>query len=156
MGEKDSDQPKPYLLTEAASLTGLSVDAIRKRILRRKLRGNRSNEDGLWRVWLTETDIEAAKAGRLAGQDVDNPSDESRTINALEALAAMSQEALTQQQMRAEKAEARADAVQAEAAKLREEGAALAVRVAVAETEAKGLREALEEARRPFWRRWLG
>jgi len=27
---------------------------------------------------------------------------------------------------------------------------------ATAEGEAKGLREALEEARRPFWRRWLG
>ena len=27
---------------------------------------------------------------------------------------------------------------------------------AVAEAEVKGLREALEEARRPFWRRWLG
>jgi hypothetical protein len=43
----------------------------------------------------------------------------------------------------------------AETAKLREETAGLVVRVAVAETEAKGLREALEEARRPFWRRWL-
>ena len=27
---------------------------------------------------------------------------------------------------------------------------------ASAEGEAKGLRLALEEARRPFWRRWLG
>ncbi len=30
------------------------------------------------------------------------------------------------------------------------------VAAAAAEGEAKGLREALTEARRPFWRRWLG
>jgi hypothetical protein len=30
------------------------------------------------------------------------------------------------------------------------------VAAASAECEAKGLREALAEARRPFWRRWLG
>jgi hypothetical protein len=30
------------------------------------------------------------------------------------------------------------------------------VAAAAAEGEAKGLRLALEEARRPFWRRWLG
>jgi len=30
------------------------------------------------------------------------------------------------------------------------------VRAAAAEGEAKGLREALAEAKRPFWRRWLG
>jgi flagellar biosynthesis/type III secretory pathway protein FliH len=31
-----------------------------------------------------------------------------------------------------------------------------AAKVAAAEGEAKGLRLALEEAKRPFWRRWLG
>ena len=30
------------------------------------------------------------------------------------------------------------------------------IRAAAAEGEAKGLRLVLEEARRPFWRRWLG
>lgn len=30
------------------------------------------------------------------------------------------------------------------------------VRAATSEAEVKGLREALEEARRPFWRRWIG
>ncbi len=30
------------------------------------------------------------------------------------------------------------------------------IRAATAEGEAKGLRLALAEARRPFWRRWLG
>jgi uncharacterized protein (DUF3084 family) len=30
------------------------------------------------------------------------------------------------------------------------------IRWAAAEGEVKGLREALDEARRPFWRRWMG
>ncbi len=40
------DEAKPYLLTEASGLAGLSVDALRKRIERKKLRRSRSNEDG--------------------------------------------------------------------------------------------------------------
>jgi hypothetical protein len=47
------DEAKPYLLTDASGLTGLSVEALRKRIERKSLRGTRSNEDGQWRVWLT-------------------------------------------------------------------------------------------------------
>ena len=50
---------------------------------------------------------------------------------------------------RAAKAEQRAERAEAE----RE---AAKVAAASAEGEAKGLRLALEEARRPFWRRWLG
>ncbi len=38
----------------------------------------------------------------------------------------------------------------------RTEAEAAKVAAAAAEGEAKGLRLALEEARRPFWRRWLG
>jgi hypothetical protein len=44
---------------------------------------------------------------------------------------------------------ARADAAAAEREQAR-------VQAAAAAGEAKGLRLALEEARRPFWRRWLG
>ena len=82
------DEAKPYLLTEASGLTGLSVDALRKRIERKKLRGSRSNEDGQWRVWLTARDVETARSGRLmdrSSQDVDGQPDESRAIKALEA-----------------------------------------------------------------------
>src|SRR5690349_10607259 len=81
------DEAKPYLLTEASGLTGLSVDALRKRIIRKKLRASRSNEDGQWRVWLTSADVETAKSGRSAdkpSQGIDGPVDESRTIKALE------------------------------------------------------------------------
>jgi hypothetical protein len=53
------------------------------------------------------------------------------------------------QQERADKAETRADRAERE----RE---AAKVAAALAEGEVKGLREALAEARRPFWRRWIG
>ena len=46
-----------------------------------------------------------------------------------------------------------AKGAQAEREREREEAR---IRAAAAEGEAKGLRLALEEARRPFWRRWLG
>ncbi len=146
MDESKSDQPKPYLLTEASGLTGLSVDALRKRILRRKLRAHRSNEDGLWRVWLTEADIETAKAGRLAGNDVDAPSEESRTISALEAEIGTLREALTRERERADRAGGGGGAGTG-----RRAGAGSSGRGG-----GKGLREALAEPRRPFWKRWLG
>jgi hypothetical protein len=44
----------------------------------------------------------------------------------------------------------------ARAAQAEREREAAKVAAAAAEGEAKGLRLALEEARRPFWRRWLG
>ncbi len=86
--------------------------------------------------------------------------DQSRTYKALEGIIAAFRE--ERDRLLAER-----DRERAEAAKAREELAALAVRVAVAETQAKGLRERAEkaearadrveeEARRPFWRRWLG
>ncbi len=71
---------------------------------------------------------------------------------------------------RADRAEARAGQAEAERDAARVETAAerawaaqaerereeARVRAAAAEGEAKGLRDALAEARRPFWRRWLG
>src|SRR5215208_3482307 len=102
------DEAKPYLLTEASGLTGLSVDALRKRIERKKLRGSRSNEDGQWRVWLTSKDVETARSGQAvdkSGQGSDGPPDESRTIKALEDRATALQDALTRERARAERAE---------------------------------------------------
>jgi hypothetical protein len=45
--------------------------------------------------------------------------------------------------------------VQADAARERDRAENALIRAAAAEAEAKGLREALAEARRPFWRRWI-
>ncbi len=47
---------KLYLLTEAAELTGATVEALRQRIKRRKLQGVRGN-DGRLRVRLSSADI---------------------------------------------------------------------------------------------------
>ncbi len=64
---------------------------------------------------------------------------------------------------RADRAEAEREVARTEAAAERARAAlaepereATKVAAAAAEGEAKGLRLALEEARRPFWRRWLG
>ena len=62
-------------LTEAAAATGLSVDAIRKRIKREQLWSVRSNEDGLVRVRLADGDLEKLKTflkGQLPGYMVPN------------------------------------------------------------------------------------
>lgn len=51
---------------------------------------------------------------------------------------------------------ARADRAEHERDQARQEREDARVRAAGAEGEAKALREALVEARRPAWRRWLG
>jgi hypothetical protein len=67
---------------------------------------------------------------------------------------------LTEAKALAEKAQAELaaerDAARATATTAMLEASEARLRAAVAETEAKALREALEEARRPFWRRWIG
>ncbi len=91
------------------------------------------------------------------------PDERDRTIAALEAKAAVLRDALGRERERADQAEARAgraeqraDQTEAERDAARSEREAAKVAAALAEGEARGLRLALEEARRPFWRRWLG
>jgi hypothetical protein len=62
---------KLFLLTEAAEVTGVTVEALRQRIKRRKLHAIKGN-DGLLRVRLTQADIEAIATGRPTGQPVEN------------------------------------------------------------------------------------
>lgn len=64
---------------------------------------------------------------------------------------------------RADRAESRADRAEVREAEFRtiterqgQELTAALLRTAIAETETRALREALDEARRPVWRRWLG
>ena len=155
------DEAKPYLLTEASGLTGLSVDALRKRIRRGKPETVKGN-DGLVRVRLTTADMEALRLAE--GQPRPSPPDESgRTIAALEAerdaarLAAAKAEGESgtlREQVGAERARAdRAEAAGAEARALADrrllEVAELRERAGRAEGEAEALR-------RPWWRRWLG
>jgi hypothetical protein len=53
-------------------------------------------------------------------------------------------------------AEAGRDASAMDAVRERDRAEGALIRAAASEAEVKGLREALEEARRPFWRRWIG
>jgi excisionase family DNA binding protein len=76
-----------YLLTEAAELTGVTVDTIRQRIKRRKLYAVKGN-DGRVRVKLNEVDITALKASQTTSQSVNLPTsrlaEDSSAIKALE------------------------------------------------------------------------
>jgi len=143
------------------------VDALRKRILKGKLERVKGN-DGLVRVRLTTADMEALKLGE--GQTRPSPSDENgQAIKALEAEAAALREraakaegesATLRERMesergRADKAEARVDRAETERDAARAEREAAKVAAPSAEGEVRGLRDALAEARRPFWRRWL-
>ena len=153
-----------YLLTEAAERTGLTVEAIRQRIKRGRLEAVKGN-DGLLRVRLTSADMEtfnrsmtSHKTPTMTGQ----ATEDDRLANALQAAAAAQgeaaalREAIGRERERADKAEARADQTEAERDATRAEAVRAQVAAASAEGEAKGLRLALEEARRPFWRRWIG
>jgi hypothetical protein len=85
-------EDKLYLLSEAAELTGSTVEAIRQRIRRRTLHAIKGN-DGRVRVKLTDADIAALMAARPSGQPYGQPSErpsghhdeDSSAIKALEA-----------------------------------------------------------------------
>src|SRR3954467_1674170 len=73
-------EDKLYLLSEAAELTGSTVEAIRQRIRRRTLQAIKGN-DGRVRVKLTGADIAALMAARPSGHH----DEDSSAIKALEA-----------------------------------------------------------------------
>ncbi len=143
-----------YDLPDAARLTGLTVDALRKRASRGKLEQVKGN-DGTVRVRLTTADL--AAIGRetsihspdLSGLTPPLAVELHERAAKAEGEAAVLREALGRVQQQA-------DAAVAAAETRREELTAALVRAATAEGEAKALREALAEARRPPWRRWLG
>lgn len=97
-----------------------------------------------------------------AGQNERSP-DQSRPFKALEGIAGAFREerdrlVAERDAARAGEGKAREEATaeRARAAQAEREREAAKVAAASAEGEAKGLRLALEEARRPFWRRWIG
>ena len=159
-----SDQPhrpaidQTYTLNEAAKLTGLSVDALRQRAKRGKLDTVKGN-DGLVRVRLTTADRDAIRLAVTADTDQSESSqeaDEGQTIKALEGEAASLREALSRERDRADQAEVRAGRIEHERDEARREREDARVRAAGAEGRAAALQEALDYARRPAWRRWLG
>ena len=164
-----------YTLTEAARLTGLTVDALRQRAKRGRLESVKGN-DGLLRVRLLLTN----QTDRLASQQAapDQSTIDQRLINPdvvdlavlLEREAGELRVALARERDRADRAEAGEEVARTLAERRNDELAqqgreltAALVRVAAAEgetkaikAEAKGLHEALDKARRPFWRRLFG
>lgn len=142
---------RTYTLTEAARLTGLSVDALRQRAKRGKVETVKGN-DGLVRVRLTMTDLKLADDQPAASQ----LTDKDQTISALQGEATSLRDSLSREQARADQAEACESEARALAERRGSELTQALVRAAAAEAEAKALREALDEARRPAWRRWLG
>lgn len=163
-----ADQPGLYTLAEASELTGLSIEALRLRIKRGNLNAEAGN-DGHPRVRLTSTDLDHlgrklaqrkptlnrqgeadANNIRVLEQVVGNMREQwERERAALEAHAAALRDRLGKVEVEAVTERARA----AQAEREREEAR---VKAALAEGEAMALRELLVEARRPFWRRWLG
>lgn len=142
------DTQQTYTLTEAAKLTGLSVDAIRKRIRRGKMTATRGN-DGLWKVRLSAEDMASQVDQAETSQELAEPDTKASHVLALEGALEVMREALSASEDREAAAVARAQTAERE----REEAR---VKAAAAEGLAEGLRLALDEARKPFWRRWLG
>ena len=143
-----TNDPTLYALVDAARRTGLSVDALRKRIKRGLLQTVKGN-DGLVRVRLTEADMESLKpadvqpvASRTTAVD--------STIRQLEAevgtLRERAANALGERDMaRASHANAQAEVVaeRARTAQAEREREEARVRAAEAEGELRGLREAM-------------
>jgi chromosome segregation ATPase len=162
-----TDQPTLFLLTEAAERTGLTVDALRKRVKRGRLQTVKGN-DGLVRVRLTAADMASLRPAEVQPA-ASHPEEKNRRDSALEAEVAALRQRLDQLQAEREEARIRAAHAEGEAAALREavareigraeqaEEAHLAAseRAAAAEAALADVREALEEARRPFWARWF-
>ncbi len=135
---------------EAARLCGVTVETIRQRARRNKLQRGRPTNTGRPTVLLTEQDIAAIAAGRSTSvQPSGQPSGQP------DALAVLTGQ-LEHERRRADQAAERANRSEALASQRGVELADARVRAARAEGEAAALREALAEARRPAWRRWLG
>jgi len=160
-----------YTLAEASRLTGLSVEALRQRMRRGKIERVRGGNDGLTRVRLSAADLlDIQQSAHPHERSTVQLSNEEASDRSVQAELAVVQEALTREQGRADAAEKRAeaerqraDAAVALADKRAEELRHQGERAARAEGEISGLRVALEradaalnEARKPAWRRWLG
>lgn len=158
-----------YTLAEASALTGLTVDALRQRIKRKRLESVRGN-DGLVRVRLTTADLDAIRLSETRQIDQPSPSrssDIDQTISALQGEVTSLREALTHERTRVDQERERADreAERANAATTLADQRAEALRqmgekLARAEGVAEGLKMALEakptRGLGAWWRMLLG
>ncbi|MFC7739528.1 hypothetical protein ACFQX4_28240 [Roseomonas sp. GCM10028921] len=128
------NEAKPYPLAEAAELIGVSVNALRKRVVLRKVPATRSNEDGRWRVWLTPSEIQEAETGRLSRQVA-----ESQAYKVLRGETAKLRSALNRERQRANRAETELAQARTLANQQANEFAKMLVRAVRAEGEAAAL-----------------
>lgn len=181
-----TDHPTRYTLAEAARLTGLSTEALRLRIRRGKLAAEKGNDGVRVVLTSADIDAIVAGQERqqISTDRQDSPNavkaledaigllreqfGQDRT--ALEAAVISLKERAERAEMQESVERTRADRAEAERETARTETAAERTRATQAEAEreaakvaaasaegrAEGLRLALEEARRPFWRRWIG
>jgi hypothetical protein len=160
------EPPTPHTYEQAASALGIQAEAVRARLRRGALRRGPRTNDGRPTVLLSPADILTIRASirahhpesgpEAAPDSAGRPDERDRTISALEADALTLREAIARERERADRSEVRAETERTraeEAARRLEEERARgeAARVQAARAEA-----ALEELRRPFWRRWFG
>lgn len=173
---------KPWLTyAEAGVMLGLSPEAVRQRAARnewpKRRDGNRTNDPV--RVQIPEEELiraahksvqtdeqspeqsqgQAGQSAKQSGLDTSTQQEEEERRRFVQAL----QERLAVAEALRDEARAQRDEalqMRDEALRLRDEARSMVeearVRAAGAEAELRGVREALEEARKPFWRRWLG
>lgn len=168
-------------ITEAATRLHVSPDSIRRRLRKGQLMGARDNRGQWWLDLPDDMQMEAPSPSvetRLAPAMLAPAQQQPMQLDPALVDALRGQVAdLTWERQRADQAEARANRAEAQEAAARarfdqierERDTALQerdttrqdredarVRAALAEGEARALREALEQAQRPAWRRWLG
>jgi hypothetical protein len=145
------DQPRLYTLNEASETTGLSVDALRQRIKRGKLRSVRGN-DGLVRIRLSPVEVEALVSSRLPSHANETATShlvgESSTIRALQGEAAAHRELVQTLRDQLERAQADADVARAALVEARERWEERLDRLASEMTEERRARAVVEAAHR--------
>ena len=129
------------------------------RLMQRRKWLRRASNDGSVRVAVPILEL---RPSRLVTPDVapdnggDVTPDNARLFRALEGEATTLRYALARERHRADTAETREAEARCVIEQQGRELTASLLRTAIVETEAKALREALNEARRPFWRRLFG
>jgi hypothetical protein len=164
------DDPSPYTYDQAAAALGIQAEAVRARLRRGALRRGPKTNDSRPTVLLSQADIttirsgirtQPAEPGPAAGPDGDGrPDERERTIEALKGEAAALREALNRERGRADQAAVTEAAARSELATERTRSAVAEAKLAAADTalarEQDRADRAEAEARRPFWRRWMG
>ncbi len=165
IGQPQTAAVQLHDLPSAARLTGLTVDALRKRARRGRLIQVKGN-DGTVRVQLTVADLEAIQRER-SSHCPDMLSEAASSLSGYRPAVVQANQVLHERVARAEatveelraaleRAQDQAKAAMALAEARRDDVTAALVQAARATGEVEGLREALREARRPVWRRLLG